>query len=62
VQIERAMNPKTKRPAVVPTIPELEAIADKLGSDTKFALVLAVQRRDAARQGVNLPTITRRAC
>nr|WP_066898658.1 site-specific integrase [Mycolicibacterium houstonense] len=35
--IERAMNPKTKRQAVVPTIPELEAIADKLGSDTKNA-------------------------
>lgn len=35
--IKRAMNPKTKRQAVVPTIPELETIADKLGSDTKNA-------------------------
>lgn len=33
--IERAMNPKTKRQAVVPTIPELEAIADKLATDPK---------------------------
>nr|WP_234901705.1 site-specific integrase [Mycolicibacterium fluoranthenivorans] len=29
------MNPKTKRQAVVPTIPELEAIADALGTDPK---------------------------
>ncbi|WP_235892866.1 tyrosine-type recombinase/integrase [Mycolicibacterium hodleri] len=35
--IERASNPKTKRQAVVPTIPELEAIADALGSETKNA-------------------------
>ena len=33
--IERAMNPKTKRQAVVPTIVELEALADKLGSDQR---------------------------
>jgi integrase len=33
--IERAMNPKTKRQAVVPTIVELEALADKLGSDAR---------------------------
>ena len=33
--IERAMNPKTKRQAVVPTIAELEALADKLGSDAR---------------------------
>ncbi len=31
------MNPKTKRQAVVPTIPELEALTDKLASDTKNA-------------------------
>lgn len=34
-QIERAMNPKTKRVPIVPTIVELEAIADKLGSDAR---------------------------
>ena len=36
--IERAMNPKAKRQALVPTIPELEAIADKLGSAPKRSL------------------------
>ncbi|MGV0581929.1 tyrosine-type recombinase/integrase [Mycolicibacterium elephantis] len=35
--IERAMNPKTKRQPIVPTIPELEAIAGKLGSEPKTA-------------------------
>ena len=35
--IERAMNPPTKRKAIIPTIGELEALADKLGSDPKTA-------------------------
>ena len=39
-QIERATNPKAKRQSVVPTIPQLEAIADKLSSDPKNGTVL----------------------
>jgi integrase len=35
--IERAMNPPTKRKAVIPTIGELEALADKIGSDERTA-------------------------
>ena len=31
------MNPPTKRKAIIPTIIELEALADKLGSDPKTA-------------------------
>jgi integrase len=34
-QIQRAMNPKTKRVPVVPTIAELEAITDKIGSEPR---------------------------
>ncbi len=35
--IERAMNPPTKHPVVIPTAVELAALADKIGSDPKNA-------------------------
>ncbi len=61
--IERAMNPKTKRQAVVPTIPELEAIADALGTDPKngrFRALVLLSAWCGLRYGGGLRASTQR--